>query len=114
MPLSADDLRKACQPNITTVTIPGLGEVCIRTMSLRHRDSYEKAAVDAGGRLPHDFRSEYLSRCICDPDGKLQFDSPEGREQLKDFDSAVCSRLFDAALRHNRMTESDIKELAGN
>ena len=53
MPLSADDLRKACQPNITTVTIPGLGEVCIRTMSLRHRDSYEKAAVDAGGRLPH-------------------------------------------------------------
>jgi hypothetical protein len=114
MPLSADDLKKACQPDIITVTLPGHGDVCIRTMTLRDRDSYEKAAVDAGGKLPHDFRSEYLSRCICDADGKLLFDSPEGREALKDFDSSKCSRLFDAAARHNRMTEADIKDAAGN
>ena len=114
MPLSADDLKKACQPNIKTLTIPGVGDVCMRTMSLRHRDSYEKAAVDAGGKLPNDFRSEYLSRCLCDADGKLLFDSPEGRETLQDMDGTLCSKLFDAALKHNKMTEADIKELAGN
>jgi hypothetical protein len=114
MPLSADDLKKACRPNITTLAVPGIGDVCMRTMTLRHRDQYEKAAVDAGGKIPDDFRSVYLSYCLCDADGKLLFDSPEGREQLKEFDSAVCSRLFDAALKYNRMTEADIKELAGN
>ena len=69
MPLTADDLKRACRPNIKTVDIPGLGEVCIRAMTLRDRDSYEKASVDGGGKLPCDFRSQYLSRCLCDIDG---------------------------------------------
>jgi hypothetical protein len=33
---------------------------------------------------------------------------------LKDLDSTAFARVFDAAMRHNRMTEADIKELAGN
>ena len=114
MPLSADDLKAACRPNIKTVTVAGLGEVCVRTMTLRDRDSYEKSAMDAGGKLPDDWRSEYLSRCLCDADGKLLFPGPDGVATLKDLDSTAFGRVFDEAMRHNRMTEADIKELAGN
>lgn len=114
MPLTADDLKRACRPNIKTVDIPGLGEVCIRAMTLRDRDSYEKASVDAGGKLPHDFRSQYLSRCLCDIDGKLMFPGNDGVETLQALDAAIGSKLFDAALKHNRMTETDIRDLAGN
>jgi hypothetical protein len=114
MPMTADQIKAACKPNIKTLEVPGLGEVCIRTMSLRDRDSYEKAAMDAGGKLPEDWRSEYLSRCLCDAEGTLLFPGREGVETLKSLDSTAFSRLFDQALRHNRMTEADIKELAGN
>lgn len=114
MPLSADDLKRACRPNIKTVDIPGLGEVCIRAMTLRDRDSYEKASVDSGGKLPDDFRSQYLSRCLCDADGKLLFPGPDGVESLQGLDAAIGAKLFDAALKHNRMTENEIKDLAGN
>lgn len=114
MPLSADDLRRACRPNVKTVDIPGLGEVCVRAMTLRDRDSYEKASVDSGGKLPDDFRSQYLSRCLCDADGKLLFPGRDGIEVLQGLDAGVGAKLFDAALKHNKMTETDIKELAGN
>jgi len=114
MPLTADDLKRACRPNITTVNISGLGEVCIRAMTLRERDSYEKASVDGGGKLPSDFRSQYLSRCLCDIDGKLMFPGLEGVETLQALDASIGSRLFDAAIKHNRMTETDIQDLAKN
>ena len=114
MPLTADDLKRACRPNITTVNISGLGEVCIRAMTLRDRDSYEKASVDGGGKLPSDFRSQYLSRCLCDIDGKLMFPGLEGVETLQALDASIGSRLFDAAIKHNRMTETDIQDLAKN
>jgi hypothetical protein len=114
MPLTADDLKRACRPNIKTVDIPGLGEVCIRAMTLRDRDSYEKASVDGGGKLPNDFRSQYLSRCLCDIDGNLMFPGPEGVETLQALDASIGSRLFDAAIKHNRMTETDIQDLAKN
>jgi len=114
MPLSADDLKKACKPNIKTVNVAGLGEVCVRTMTLRDRDSYEKAAMDAGGKLPEDWRSEYLSRCLCDADGTLLFPGRDGVEALKELNSSAFAVLFDVAMKHNKMTEADIKELAGN
>jgi hypothetical protein len=51
---------------------------------------------------------------LCDAEGTLLFPGREGVETLKGLDSTAFSRLFDQALRHNRMTEADIKELAGN
>lgn len=114
MPLTAEDLKRACVPNIKTVDIPGVGEVCLRAMTLRDRDSYEKASVDSGGKLPVDFRSQYLSRCLCDLEGKLLFPHSAGVEALQAMDASIGSKLFDAAMRHNRMTETDVKDLAGN
>lgn len=116
MPLRREDIDNATDAKITIVDCPELGgdgKVCIRLMSVGERDSYELKLLEADGKAIPDFRSELLSRTLCDQAGELLYPGPEGVAALKKRSSDVMHKLWAAALRHNALTEEEIKKLAG-
>jgi len=109
--LSADQILAANDLGLLSVTVREWGgEVYVRVMSVGERDAYERLWIGKRETGVENFRTEYLARVLCDENGKLLFT----REQLKDLankSGAVMGRLFDAALKHNNMTEADVEEL---
>jgi hypothetical protein len=54
-----------------------------------------------------------LCRTLCDEKGGLLYPGEEGKEAIKRRSSDVMHRLWHAALKHNALTEEEIKKLAG-
>jgi len=116
MPLTREQIDAATDAKIITVEAPELGgdgKVCIRLMSVGDRDSYEIKLLEGDGRAIPDFRSELLSRTLCDAAGNLLYPGDEGVAALKSRSADVMHRLWHAALKHNALTEEEIKKLAG-
>lgn len=112
MALTREQIDQADDAKILRVAAFG-GEVCLRLMSVGDRDSYELKLVEAGGKAIPDFRSELLSRTVCDEKGVLIFPGQEGVEALKRRSADEMHKLWQAAMRHNALTEEEIKRLAG-
>jgi hypothetical protein len=86
----------------------------IRVMTVEERDSYEREWIGNKATGIDNFRTKYLARCLCHPEtGDRLFDE-KGIEQLSKKSSAVVSKLFDKAMKHNNMTADDVEELAKN
>ncbi len=86
------------------------GEVFVRVMSAGERDSYERLWFGKRESGIENFRTEYLLRCLCDEKGQLLF----SRAQIADLagkSGAVIARLFDLALKHNKMSPEDVEHL---
>lgn len=114
MPLTRDQIERANDARITTVPCPELGgEVCLKIMSVGDRDSYELKLLEHDGKAIPDFRSELLSRTLCDETGELLFPGKDGVEALKKKSSGWMHRLWAAAMKHNALSEEEIKRLAG-
>jgi hypothetical protein len=86
----------------------------IRVMTVEERDSYEKEWIGNKERGIDNFRTKYLARCLCHPENGERLFDEQGIEQLAKKSSAVVSKLFEKAMKHNNMTESDVEELAKN
>lgn len=112
MALTREQIEAATDAKIIRVPAFG-GEVAIRLMSVGDRDSYELKLLEADGKAIPDFRSELLARCICDDKGNLLFPGPDGVAALKARSSDEMHNLWKAALKHNALTEEEIKRLAG-
>lgn len=116
MPLTREQIDRAADAKIITVDCPELGgdgKVCIRLMSVGDRDSYELKLLEAEGKAIPDFRSELLSRTLCDESGELLYPGQEGVTALKKRSADVMHKLWHSALTHNALTEEEIKKLAG-
>lgn len=116
MPLTRDQIDNATDAKIITVDCPELGgdgKVCLRLMSVGDRDSYELKLLEGDGKAIPDFRSELLSRTLCDEKGTLLYPGDEGVAALKRRSSDVMHKLWQAALKHNALTEEEIKRIAG-
>lgn len=116
MPLTRDQIENAPDAKIITVDAPELGgdgKVCLRLMSVGDRDAYEVMSLDAKHGVPVDFRSEILSRTICDERGDLLFPGEEGKAVIRKRSADVMDRLWRAAMKHNALTEEEVKKLAG-
>jgi hypothetical protein len=116
MPLTREQIDNAPDAKIITVSCPELGgdgKVCLRLMSVGDRDSYELKLIQGDGKAIPDFRSELLSRTLCDDKGQLLFAGDEGVAALKKRSSDVMHKLWQAALTHNALTEEEIKKIAG-
>jgi hypothetical protein len=114
MPLTREQIERAADAQIITVPCPELGgDICLRMMSVGERDSYELALVENDGKPMPDFRSELLSRAICDEAGNLLFPGKEGVAALKKKSSDVMHKLWQAAMRHNALSEEEVAKLAG-
>lgn len=112
MALTREQIDQADDAKILRVAAFG-GEVCLRLMSVGDRDSYELKLVEAGGKAIPDFRSELLSRTLCDEKGVLLYPGQEGVDALKRRSADEMHKLWQAAMRHNALTEEEIKRLAG-
>jgi hypothetical protein len=114
MALTREQIDAATDAKIITVKVPELGgDVCLRLMSVGDRDSYEIKLLEADGKAIPDFRSELLSRTLCNEKGDLLYPGPEGVAAIKARSADVMHRLWHAALKHNALTEEEIKKLAG-
>lgn len=108
--LSAEQILAADDSGSLKVDVPEWGgEVFIRVMSVGERDSYERMWIGKKESGIPNFRAEYLARVLCDQDGNLLF---AGKVELLSAKSgAVMGRLFDLAMKHNRMTEEDVVDM---
>lgn len=90
-------------------------DVYVRVMSVGERDAWELAWIDIrskGMEKFHNFRAFYLVRTLCDEHGVRIWKDDEISE-VADLDGAVMGELFDIAQKHNKLTEADVVELAG-
>ena len=111
MTLTAEQILSADDMGLKKVHVKEWGgDVHIRVMSVGERDQYERMWIGQRDKGIENFRTQYLARVLCDEKGELLF----GREKtaaLAKKSGAVMGRLFDEAMRHNRMTEEDVQEL---
>lgn len=94
------------------VQVEGAGcEVFVRVLTVGEREAWELACINApNGKLPSDFRSRYLALSLCDQDGKRMFSDAS---EVAALDGGIVGNLFEVAFKHNKMSEADLKELAG-
>lgn len=111
MALSAEQILAADDLGLLEVKVKQWnGSVWIRVMSVAERDSYERMWIGKRDTGVANFRTEYLVRTLCDEKGNLLF-TKEQIEKLGQKSGAVMARLFDAAIKHNGMSEADVEEL---
>ena len=90
-------------------------DVYVRVLSVGERDAWELAWLDIrnkGVEKFDNFRAFYLARTLCDEHGVRIFQDNELAE-VAALDGAVMGELFDVAQKHNKLTEADVVELAG-
>jgi hypothetical protein len=90
-------------------------DVYVRVMSVGERDAWELSWIDIRNKgmasFPN-FRAFYLARTLCDEHGVRIWQDNE-LEEIAALDGAVMGQLFDTAQKHNKLTEADVVELAG-
>jgi hypothetical protein len=103
--LSADDL------GLLKIPVESWGgDVFVRVMSVKERDEYERLWIGKRETGVENFRTEYLARVLCDDKGELLF-TRDQIDKLAKKSGAVMGSLFDAALKHNKMSEADVEQL---
>lgn len=90
-------------------------DVYVRVLSVGERDDWELAWIDIrskGVEKFKNFRAFYLARTLCDEHGVRIWQDSE-IDEVAALDGAVMGELFDIAQKHNKLTEADVVELAG-
>lgn len=129
MALSKDQILQADDLEHRTVSVPEWnGEVIVRAMTGRERDSYEQSlvtlrpALDATGKpIPgrmetvrdaSNLRAKVVVRCLIDDKGSRLFkDTDAGALGAKS--AAVLDRLFDVCAELSRLNDEDVEEEEG-
>ena len=109
-------IKAADKKNLLPVEVPEWGlTVYIKQLTVGERDSFEAEAFASrkGDGLMDNPRSKFLVRTLCDEHGQTLC-KPEEFKQLAELSSKPMERLFEAAQKHNRLTDSDVEELAKN
>lgn len=111
--LSANDRKTE------TVSVPEWGgDVIVSVMSGEQRDAYESMimSVDAKGKAVQrleNLRAKLVACCVVDESGNLIFQADDvvllGRKS-----AAALQRVYDAAVRINRVTEDGVEDAAKN
>lgn len=106
--LKAAGLRKPLR-----VSVPEFdGELYVRVLTVGERDAYENLWLTRGQGGVKDFRSQLLCRVLCDENGARIYTDADVAE-VAALDGSILSRVFDIAAAHNKLTEKDVRELAG-
>ncbi len=93
------------------------GKVRLRCMTGTERDAFEAAIYKIKGDKVEanreNFRSELLSRVLCNKDNKLLF-NPREVKALGGKSGRIIDRLFEIAQKINGIGQSDIEKLTKN
>ena len=114
MALTKDQIPAADDMGLFEVQVPEWGgSVFVRVMTVGERDSYENDWMVNKNKGVENFRSKFLQRVLCDESGKLLFTSSE-IDLLAGKSARVITRIWEAAMKHNALTDDDVEELAKN
>ena len=114
MALSKEQILAADDMGLKEVEVPEWGgSVFLRVMTVGERDSYENDWMVNKSRGVENFRSKFLQRVLCDEKGNLLFTDAE-INLLASKSARVITRIWDAAMKHNALTDDDVEELAKN
>jgi hypothetical protein len=109
--IKAASVRKPLKVHVKEWNI----DLYVRVMSVGERDAWELGWIDIRNKgmasFPN-FRAFYLARTLCDEHGVRIWQDNE-LEEIAALDGAVMGELFDIAQKHNKLTEADVVELAG-
>jgi hypothetical protein len=83
------------------------GDVYIKTLSGTERDAFEDAYSES--RMKQ-FRVRFLVLTLCDDSGERLFGDSD-IDELGKKNSVVINRLFDAAWKHNALTNEAVESL---
>lgn len=90
-------------------------DVYVRVLSVGERDDWELAWVDIRNQKAEkfkNFRAFYLARTLCDQDG-VRIWQDSDLDEVASQDGAIMGELFEIAQKHNKLSEADVVELAG-
>lgn len=111
MPLTREAFFLARPPQLERVEVPDLGSfVWIRPMTAGERDAFEVTHERTGGK---DFRARLTASVCCDETGKALFDSA-CVPSLSQLPASTLQPIVEAAIRVNRLSPADVKELEKN
>lgn len=114
MALSKEQILAADDMGLLEVSVPEWGgSVFVRVMSVGERDSYENEWMINKSKGVDNFRSKFLQRVLCDEKGELLFSAQEV-EKLAKKSARVITKVWEAAMKHNALTDGDVEELAKN
>jgi hypothetical protein len=114
MALSKAQILAADDMGLKEVEVPEWGgSVFLRVMTVGERDSYENDWMINKSKGVENFRSKFLQRVLCDEKGELLFTASE-IDLLAKKSARVITRIWDAAMKHNALTDDDVEELAKN
>lgn len=106
--LAADDLPRQ------RVDVPEWGgAVTVRSMTASERDAWETSLIAGDGeRNMENARARLVSLCVVDEDGKRLFTDDDALLLGQKAASAV-DRVFQAAVKLNRLSRQEVAALAG-
>jgi len=114
MGLTKDQILAANDLGLFKVSVPEWGgDVFVRVMTVGERDAYENEWMRKKDTGVDDFRTKFLVRCLVDADGNRLFDNGDV-QKLAAKSAKVMNRLWQAAMEHNNLSDSDVEELAKN
>lgn len=113
--LSKQDILKADDSKTVELDVPEWGgKVLIGTMSGFARDQFEAAIIGKnGGVNSTNIRAKLAASTLMDNKGNLLF-TDKDIAALGKKSAAALDRVFEAAQKLNRISESDVEELAKN
>jgi len=114
MALSKEQILAADDMGLKEVEVPEWGgNVFVRVMTVGERDSYENEWIVNKNKGVENFRSKFLQRVLCDEKGELLFTAAE-IDLLAGKSARVITRIWEAAMKHNALSDGDVEELAKN
>lgn len=113
--LTKDDILNADDRDFKVINVPKWGgDVTISVMSGFARDRFESSLIGAnGGQNMQNIRAKLVAACLVDSDGNLLFSENEILK-LGNKSSVALDIVFSAAQELNKITDSEVDELAKN
>jgi hypothetical protein len=114
MSLTKEQILAADDMGLLELEVPEWGgSVRIRVMTAGERDSYENEWMVNKSKGVDDFRAKFLQRVLCDDKGELLFTAAEIK-QLSKKSARVVTKVWNAAMKHNALTDQDVEDFAKN
>ncbi len=115
MGFSRDEILGKRRGRVEEVKVPEWGgTVFVREITASERDAFEASSLDKkGGAKMVNIRARLAVLTLSDSEGKRLFGDADVAA-LGELPASAMDRIFEASMRVNRLTKSDVDELEKN
>ena len=116
--LNKEQILAANDLDTVTVEVPEWGgSVLVKMMTGKERDAFEASLFSGKGKSRkqdlRNVRAKLACHVLVDENGNKLF-NPKEIEILGDKSSSALDKIFEIAQEHNKISEEDLEEMAGN